>query len=358
MINKKMKKLFILFIILSTMVMAMGQKAPANHFENLFRSFHSFQSGKKSLKTASATSKQRLDSIIGTSVEKEEFTYDSNGYCTLVSYYEWSSSNSAWVLSMKQELTHDNNGNIASQITYDGLENIKAGVPYQKAECSYNSSGNDTLDSYYSWDSNTSSWYTDGYEKYEYTSDSNGNNILELGYYSKDGSTWTVNDKLKFTYDSNNNCTLLVIYYWNNSSWVPEQEYEYSYNTSYNVDDLIVPDMSFGIQNMLTKISNYTYNSTNSSWTFSGDEICYYSSIVNTTDINSVETTGNLKADIQNGQLQVSGLTIGQNLTVYNMQGIVIYNQQADNTTASVYLPGTGVYIVRSGPQNIKVVRP
>jgi len=52
----------------------------------------------------------------------------------------------------------------------------------------------------------------------------------------------------------------------------------------------------------------------------------------------------------------ISGLTIGESATIYNLQGTVIYNQVANAESMAVSLPAHGVYVVRVGLESVKVV--
>ena len=52
----------------------------------------------------------------------------------------------------------------------------------------------------------------------------------------------------------------------------------------------------------------------------------------------------------------ISGLTVGETLTVYTLQGAAIYNQAVNAETVTVSLPAHGVYIVKVGEQTTKVI--
>jgi len=63
-----------------------------------------------------------------------------------------------------------------------------------------------------------------------------------------------------------------------------------------------------------------------------------------------------LKVSVQNGELQVSGVVAGETITVYMLQGAILYRQKAGATTLAVSLPMRGVYMVKIGMKSIKVV--
>jgi hypothetical protein len=67
-------------------------------------------------------------------------------------------------------------------------------------------------------------------------------------------------------------------------------------------------------------------------------------------------TASNVKVTIKNGTAIISGLTQGEYLAVYNLQGVTIYSQKVTSETVSVNLPGHGVYLVKVGSESVKVV--
>jgi len=76
-------------------------------------------------------------------------------------------------------------------------------------------------------------------------------------------------------------------------------------------------------------------------------------------DLTSAVSTASasvVKVSVQNGQLQVSGATVGETITVYTLQGTALYSQQANAATVAVSLPVQGMYVVRVGTESVKVV--
>lgn len=49
-------------------------------------------------------------------------------------------------------------------------------------------------------------------------------------------------------------------------------------------------------------------------------------------------------------------LTIGDNLDVYSMHGYSIFNAVVDNTTMRIQLPTAGLYIIKTGGIQGKIV--
>jgi hypothetical protein len=103
---------------------------------------------------------------------------------------------------------------------------------------------------------------------------------------------------------------------------------------------------------MLTKKADSTETSTNV-WAQSNEDLYYYNNQSNAV-FNA--TASNIKVTIENGTAIISGLTQGEYLAVYNLQGVTIYSQKVTSETVSVNLPGHGVYLVKVGSESVKVV--
>jgi hypothetical protein len=83
------------------------------------------------------------------------------------------------------------------------------------------------------------------------------------------------------------------------------------------------------------------------------DEIV--STATGTSGIN-LSNVSNLNISTTNGKAEISGMPQGASVTVYNLQGVAIYNQKATEETISVNLPGRGVYVVKVGTQSLKIM--
>lgn len=73
------------------------------------------------------------------------------------------------------------------------------------------------------------------------------------------------------------------------------------------------------------------------------------------TDVSETSTS-NLKVSIQKGQLEVSDVQLGEGVSIYNLQGNILYNQKATSETIAFSLPMHGMYVVRVGAERVKVV--
>jgi len=69
---------------------------------------------------------------------------------------------------------------------------------------------------------------------------------------------------------------------------------------------------------------------------------------------NILQPSSSLKAYIQNGCLHVSGLTVGDLWTVYNLSGMIVHQNRAAAEEADINLPAKGIYIIVSARQSAK----
>jgi hypothetical protein len=66
--------------------------------------------------------------------------------------------------------------------------------------------------------------------------------------------------------------------------------------------------------------------------------------------------SGLLKATVTNGVLRIGGITAGEPVSVYNVQGTIIYRRTAVAGEQNIPLPVRGVYVVVAGEKKLKVV--
>lgn len=62
-----------------------------------------------------------------------------------------------------------------------------------------------------------------------------------------------------------------------------------------------------------------------------------------------------LKVTVMNKQINISGYTPDEEITVYNTQGMTLYKQNASTTTTTIKLNTNGIFMVKAGKDKIKV---
>jgi hypothetical protein len=63
-----------------------------------------------------------------------------------------------------------------------------------------------------------------------------------------------------------------------------------------------------------------------------------------------------LRAWSQNGTLHVTGLKTGEQWSVYNLSGVLIYRSIATDDKVNIALPNRGLYIIQSGNRTLKII--
>jgi len=202
---------------------------------------------------------------------KSDYTYDASGNRTQIINYYLDESNML-VGSWKSDLAYNENGNETQRIDsyWDGTTWVQA----RKYESSYNSSGNKALYTQSDWDEFNGKW-NDAIEKVEYSYNSNGNLILEQ-QFSKDpnNNNWILQSKDDYMFDASGNNTQHINYYgWDETTgkWTEVWKSDYTINTNYTFDDLILPfwlveDEEDIFKNMITEIKDYTWNTFTLEW--------------------------------------------------------------------------------------------
>ena len=74
------------------------------------------------------------------------------------------------------------------------------------------------------------------------------------------------------------------------------------------------------------------------------------------TDNDALRSDTRLTAWAQNGMLHVSGVTVGELWSIYNLSGVLVYRNLATDHEATICLPDRGIYIIKSGNQTMKIV--
>ncbi|MDD4637846.1 MAG: leucine-rich repeat domain-containing protein [Bacteroidales bacterium] len=63
-----------------------------------------------------------------------------------------------------------------------------------------------------------------------------------------------------------------------------------------------------------------------------------------------------VQVSVQSGQMLISGATVGETITLYSLQGAILYSQKADSPIVKINLPAHGAYTVKVGEKSVKVV--
>ena len=178
-----------------------------------------------------------LDSIIymtndGAYATLEKYSYDANGYQTLIESFEWFSSEYGWEKMSESSFKNDDNGNVLLVESYwwDGDNNW---IMQAKDVYAYDAAGNETLYEYYVLNGATSELV--GLWKWTYKYNAAGNMTLSESH------NWNPTEKdwnkpsysHSFTYDAAGKLMLVEDSEWDSgmSKWVKYNKSDLKYDT-------------------------------------------------------------------------------------------------------------------------------
>lgn len=214
-------------------------------------------------KTTKATY-QKLDSIIGYSKNpsnqqfnipnsKRMFIYDINGNINNVSFFTWDSQTNSWFKRNDQQYSNNGKTIIATDYTVNKSKTITT--------LSYNSTGKLILSQSLHWNYVMNQWI----DTIRYTYDYNANNQISSIVKTIHGTSpnqFLYEFKYKYTYNSNN---LLVLfehktYNYNTQLWQNYDKKEYTYNSSGEKLSEICSEWYYTNWELLCK-DDYSYDS-------------------------------------------------------------------------------------------------
>ncbi|MCB0736037.1 MAG: T9SS type A sorting domain-containing protein [Bacteroidetes bacterium] len=139
---------------------------------------------------------EEFDLDLGEGISKRDVI--KNGNNETIIDFEWDYVNKDWILSEKQE--------------------------YE-----YNSKGYLTLNSFYYYETGKNAWV--GAEKRTYVFASNNETVLNRTNYKWSGNNWDLDTKIDYSYDSDNDPTLIVYSTHDGSNWVVDEKDYFYYGT-------------------------------------------------------------------------------------------------------------------------------
>jgi len=223
---------------------------------------------------------------------KEEYMHDINGNRTTLQYW-WSRENNTWGgESSKHEYTYDSNTNLIKHVKYYNIQH--GGKPIEKTEYTYNRKNKITRHIDYTLENDI--WKKENIMKYRYR----GNKIIMREnpfinilaekhklWHDADGNLikqklklrWLcfikTTEKIEYIYDSKRNIIQAI----EKVNLETVYKYEFVYDTSYPVENIILPqfsdDFDWRYSNML--IEKRRYKKESNIWELYSTEKYYYS---------------------------------------------------------------------------------
>lgn len=156
--------------------------------------------------------------------EKSVNTYDPQGNLLSETIFIWD-EDTEWVENYMSEYSYDLNGNILEQLNYynytDSLE-LTGRIRYI-----YTTSGQPEERYNDSWVDSTQTFEESSKGVYSYDSNGNETGYVQYYWYNDD---WDPSHRLEMLYDDQNRLTEEINSYWNGSQWSPTNRYTYEYS--------------------------------------------------------------------------------------------------------------------------------
>ena len=177
---------------------------------------------------------------------KDESIFNENGNVTNTLGYVWDATLMDWTKNHNRAVTYDINGLFLTETRSRWDSVTLSWIGYFKSDLS-----NRSEYTYYSWDSNTSTWFPNA--KYEIKLDEN-NNILSsiYNYWNVNTLKWITASKMESSYDNHNHQISEINYLCDSLtlSWIPRNKTENAYDNGGN----------------LISALSYTWDTNTSSW--------------------------------------------------------------------------------------------
>ena len=164
-------------------------------------------------------------------LNKNIYSYDSNGYMTNDLTLKWDIPSST-MQNLKQNNYVNNPDGTVSQMITQSWDNVSGSWGNSaKYSYTYNSSNNVQSLLEESWI--TGNWQNESMTTYTYTDNHLTNSIKQIWYVQS--LSWHNYNQLNYTYDINGNVTIMTSQYYYNDIWANSTRNSYTYNTQNQV---------------------------------------------------------------------------------------------------------------------------
>ncbi|MFM9944520.1 MAG: T9SS type A sorting domain-containing protein, partial [Bacteroidia bacterium] len=213
-------------------------------------------------------------------VSKIEYGYDINHYLITDTYYEWNEVTKVYDVIDKIEYTYDAKGNKLTDSYSEWNAGTKKWDVLDKYTNLYDAKDNQIRSLYQEWQVNK--FVNSSKDSFTYDL-SNNMHINVYAEWDALKSKWTPVEKIENTYDSKRNQTLSMRYVWEArgaGKWVNSYKSESSFDTAYDVSQLILPydketiDLHFKTKHL--KTWEYSWNKATSVWDSAATTIYNY----------------------------------------------------------------------------------
>ncbi len=292
---------------------------------------------------------------------KTELEYNNDGNIEYIIYSVWGEEDNKWIVEDKTEYVYNEDKKLITESVKDWNNETSQFEETMKYDFSYDSNGNLILEIRNDWDNETSQWKKS--TKKGYSNDDSGNIIEELFFsWDSENSQWReATSKDEYTYDDNGNPIGEIYYFWDIDHWSSDMKYQYTYDLSKDLTDLIIPVLGFFLpdydENITNKPVNYISYDFDSdvSWVNSDRGIYYYST-VNSSSVNDISGGFQIKV-FPNPvtdyiQFDIDSRT-NIKVEIFDIQGQEVLNEiMSSDKRISVSHLKKGLYIVKLNTNN------
>jgi hypothetical protein len=207
-----------------------------------------------------------------------------------------------WIEVSKSEVDFNLLGYVTLRVEYIWDENLNDWIGIWKGETSYNEFGDNISDIYYEWNTVLNDWYVFRGNQWERTYNASDRETSTIHYkWSHDSNDWSYSSKFDMFYNEEGNIVIKVYNEWDleNNDWELIYKTFYSYRLGYVTE---IPENEF------KEINIYPNPATS--------------------------------------YLRIDGLTNPLYVSIYSLQGILVFQETAFNELLDISRLPQGVYII------------
>jgi len=184
---------------------------------------------------------------------QEIMTYDENDNLTTHLRQSWNQNTHTWGNSTLDTYTYDSNNNLLKRFIQTPYNGTNVWRNFSQYTYTYDSDNNRLTDFYQTWADNNSGWIDIVLYTYTYYSNNNRQTELcEISTNAKEEST--------YTYDTENNLINQLTKTWQNGNWVNSSRINYTYDSKNNLLSYLRENWNNTWINDLQKLWTYDDN--------------------------------------------------------------------------------------------------
>ena len=184
---------------------------------------------------------------------QEIMTYDENDNLTTHLRQSWNQNTHTWGNSTLDTYTYDSNNNLLKRFIQTPYNGTNVWRNFSQYTYTYDSDNNRLTDFYQTWADNNSGWIDIVLYTYTYYSNNNRQTELcEISTNAKEEST--------YTYDTENNLINQLTKTWQNGNWVNSSRINYTYDSKNNLLSYLRENWNNTWINDLQKLWTYDEN--------------------------------------------------------------------------------------------------